>query len=155
PTTAVGALSIQSISSSLVTGDTASFVLTSASGLDPQFASLAWDFNYDGTTFQPDADAGGELAATTTFDTVGTRTVAVQLTDDNSNTQIITLPVTVAAGPAPAQQLSITNGTESPVADQNVTFSISADTGTVPSFTSVAWDFNYDWATFQSDTSGT
>jgi hypothetical protein len=149
-----GTLSIQPDTSTPATGSPVTFSLTSATGSVPAFTSVAWDFNYDWNTFQANA-SGVAPSATTTFDTAGTRTVAAQLTDAQGNTQILTFDVVVTDPAPPVQNLSITAGSDPIVVGQNVTFTIGAETGSVPAFTSVAWDFNYDWNAFNPSVSGT
>src|SRR5919109_1029457 len=64
---------------------------------DGEAGGVAWDFNYDGTTF--DEDATGPTASTS-YTSPGTRTVAMRVTDgtvndDTAQTVIATNPVTV------------------------------------------------------------
>ena len=116
----------------------------------PPLNSVAWDFNYDGQTFQADPTATGPTASTT-FSIAGDDTVAAEVTDANGNTQIVTLDVSIDA--TPTSQLFITPDTDTIVAGDPLTFSITSDE-TLPTFTSVAWDFNYDGQSFQPDETG-
>jgi len=67
---------------------------------DGQIVSYAWDFNYDGSTF--DSDASG---AAPTFSASGlgamTRTIALRVTDDSGATSIVTTTLTITAPPPP------------------------------------------------------
>ena len=56
-------------------------------------ASFAWDFNYDGSTFNP--GAANTLTPVYTFTAAGTYSVALQVTDAQGNSGLGTLTVTV------------------------------------------------------------
>jgi hypothetical protein len=141
-------LSIAPDTNAPVTGESITFQVLSDSGIPPTFPLVEWDFDYDGQTFEPDV-SGSDLGATTSFATAGDRAVAARLTDDLGNSQLITLDVTVGQGDAPVPALSIAANAAPIVAGEDVTFSLCSDTGSLPSFASVEWDFDYDWDTFQ------
>jgi len=115
-------------------------------------SGIAWDFNYDGSTFIPDSSAAGTLTPTHTFSSPGTYVVALSVTDSNSVNDLGVLTVTVANYVGP---------TASPGSDQTVnegataTFSGSyTDPDGTVSSSGIAWDFNYD-GSFSADVTGT
>jgi uncharacterized delta-60 repeat protein len=124
-----------------------------SSDSDGVIVSYAWDFDYDGSTF--DSDASG---VTPTFSAAGltgpmTRTIALRVTDDNGATSISTATVTVMG------KINVpptANAGSSYTVDSNGSVQVngggSSDSDGV--IVSYAWDFNYDGATFDSDASG-
>ena len=69
---------------------------STATDPDGTIASVAWDFDYDGVTF--DTDSTNPLAAHT-YTAFGNHTVALQVTDNDGLTNISTQVVTVHAPP--------------------------------------------------------
>jgi hypothetical protein len=64
---------------------------------NPQIVSTQWDFNYDPTKdFTPDASG---TAATTSFPTAGTKSVAIKVTETGGGFAIATAQVMVNAPP--------------------------------------------------------
>ena len=137
---------------SATVGDTVSF---SGSFTDPggtSGASYAWDFNYDGSTFNP--GAADTLTPVYTYTTAGTYTAALQVTDSQGNSGLDTLTVTVASS---SSVVVVDAGADqSASATDTVDFSGSY---TLPSSATtpltIEWDFNYDGSTFTADSSAT
>ncbi|HEY7427591.1 MAG TPA: PKD domain-containing protein [Gemmataceae bacterium] len=118
-----------------------------------QIASIQWDFNYNGSTFNPDASADGELTPSYTYTTPGTYVVAMQATDQSGAVSQDFTTVSVK----PADALIVNAGSDLTVtAGQNVTLSgsYSDPDGTVTS-SGIAWDTNYNGSTFNSTVTGT
>ncbi len=114
----------------------------------PEFATVEWDANYDGTTFQPVTDAA-DTWFTTTFATAGTRTVAARVTDANAVAQIVTLSVTVET---PPPELTVPEDTTAVV---GVAKTQTVEVDTELDVASVAWAFayyadDYEWD-FETD----
>jgi hypothetical protein len=115
----------------------------------PEFATVEWDANYDGTTFAPVADADDTWFATT-FTTAGARTVAARVTDANNVAQIVTLSVTVET---PPPELTVPEDTTATV---GVAKALAVEVDTELDVASVAWAFayyadDYEWD-FETDT---
>jgi uncharacterized repeat protein (TIGR01451 family) len=115
-------------------------------------SGIAWDSDYNGSTFNPAVT--GTLTPSLTYSTPGTYVLTLQITDSNgdrdqSSTTVTVLPV------------SYTGPTANAGSDQNVTEgssvalagSYSDPDGTV-SPSGIAWDFNYDGADFTPQTTG-
>ncbi|MGB7160258.1 MAG: PKD domain-containing protein [Tepidisphaeraceae bacterium] len=102
---------------SAVRTQTVSFSGSGASTSDA-ITGLAWDFNYDGVTF--DVDATGANASTS-YVAAGTYTVALRATDDDGQTTIDTLIVTVTATNVVGGTLFVggTSGTDTVVLTQS------------------------------------
>ena len=86
--------------SACLTGDTAidegqigNFDAGCSASSPDAIVSYEWDWNYDGTTFNPSADTGA--VQTHLWADNGVFTVAVRVTDDDGSTAIATLSVTV------------------------------------------------------------
>src|SRR5207244_1330884 len=91
-----------------------------AIGGSGQIASIQWDFNYNGVTFNPDAGANGSLTPARTFSTPGTYLVALQVTDVCGNSSMDVTAVTVK----PADALLVRAGSDRSVTPGTaVTFS--------------------------------
>jgi PKD repeat protein len=132
-------------------GATASFSgsYTDASGtVNPGTAD--WDFNYNGSTFNPDATAHATLTPSHLFGQPATYLIGLRLTDSNSVTRTGTLYVTVA-NVAP----TINAGADQTVNQgTTVTFSGTAsDPGGPSDLSSIGWDFNYNGVSFNPDSS--
>jgi hypothetical protein len=74
--------------------DVVSFWAYSTADPPPTFTQIEWDFNYDGTTFVPDASASGELVEHT-FTANGTYMVAAQFTLSGGGTDLAWMTVDV------------------------------------------------------------
>ena len=134
-------------------GGTASFngSYTDPDGtVSPYSGGVAWDFNYDGTTFNPQST--GTLTPTYQFNTPGTYVVALQVTDGNGLSSLSTLNLTV--DPV-TPTVSLWNETSSIQAGQPLTFdAYASDPGGAADPVSYAWDFNYDGQNFVADAVG-
>jgi large repetitive protein len=122
---------------------------------DGEAGGVAWDFDYDGTTFTEDATGP---TPSTSYTSPGTRTVAMRVTDgtvndDTAQTVMATNPVTVTnslpnasftASPNPAQL------------GQTVNFNGAASDDPDPggSITTYEWDLDGD-GSFETNTGGT
>src|SRR5215211_3058228 len=120
---------------------------------DGEAGGVAWDFDYDGTTF--DENATGP-SASTSYASPGTRTVAMRVTDGTevdgtAETVIATNPVTVNAQPNASFTVS-----PNPAQDgQNVSFDGSASDDPDPggSITTYEWDLDGN-GSFETNTAG-
>jgi PKD repeat protein len=136
----------------VVAGTNVSFSGTAsdAGGLGT-ITSTAWDFDHDGVTF--DSDTTGTLTPAHTYATPGTYLVALQATDASGNTGMDVTSVVVTGAGA----LIVTAGPDQSVTvGDSVSFSgsYSYPAGSVSS-SGLAWDFDYDGVTFDSDTTAT
>jgi PKD repeat protein len=111
--------------------------------------SYQWDFNDEGTTFNP--GAADTLTPQDVFTTPGTYTVALQATDPYGGVSLSTLTVTV--NPAPA--LVVSAGPDQEVAEgDSATFAGSwTDSSGIVDPSSAQWDFDYNGTTFTPDPS--
>jgi PKD repeat protein len=139
-------------SQTVVAGTNVSFsgTATDAGGLGT-ITSTAWDFDYDGVTF--DSDTTGTLTPTHIYANPGTYLVALQATDASGNTGMDVTSVVVTAAGA----LIVSAGPDQSVTvGDSVSFSgsYSYTAGSVSS-SGLAWDFDYDGVTFSADTTGT
>ena len=122
-------------------------------------ASIQWDFNYDGSTFNADSSANGQTQAAHTYTAPGTYIVEVQATDlsgatSTGATAVVVKPpdaLIVQAGP---DQSVTESGGAYPGATVSFNGSYSDPGGTVSS-SGVAWDFNYDGQHFYPQSIGT
>ncbi len=104
---------------------------------NPQIISTQWDFNYDPTKdFSPDATGP---AATTSFPTAGTKTVAIKVTETGGGFAIATAPVVVNAPPEAA--FSVAPG--SPLDGDSVTLSSTSRDPDGP-LSAQHWDLDGD-----------
>jgi PKD repeat protein len=106
--------------------------------------SYAWDFDYDGVTF--DEDATGATTSTS-YGTMGTYTVALRVRDDDGGEGLDTLSVKV-------KEVAVTadaGGDQTVEEEQTVNLSGS---GTGLGTLSYAWDFDYDGSNFDVDATG-
>src|ERR671922_162132 len=122
---------------------------------DGEAGGVAWDFNYDGTTF--DEDATGPTASTS-YTSPGTRTVAMRVTDgtvndDTAQTVIATNPVTVTTS---LPNASFTVSPNPAQLGQTVNFNGAAPDDPDPggSITTYEWDLDGD-GSFETSTGGT
>ena len=120
-----------------------------SSDADGHVVTYEWDFNYDGSSF--DADATGATAAFPTG-TVGTRTIALRVTDEDGAVHLSTTTVQVQAANVPPVARAggprvITEGAPLTLGGGDST---DAD-GTIVTY---EWDFNYDGTTFDVDATG-
>ncbi len=112
-------------------------------------ANVAWDFNYDGSDFNPDVTD----TLTPTLPTgvgPGTYTVAMQVTDSNGLSSLSTL------------QLTVSNVAPTVNAGSNLTVNAGSVVSFSGSYTDVestddqlSWDFNYDGVTFNGGAANT
>ena len=147
-------LSIAPDTDTILSYQNVTFSVVNSTGDVPAYSAIAWDFNYDGQTFQPVAGET-DLSAVANFTTAGSQTVAVQLTDPSDNVQILTLDISIGDGTPPPPEVSVTTPATTIETGVPTTFSLSSDSGTLPAYTSIAWDFDYDWQTFQASPDAT
>jgi len=75
-------------------GEEVTFDASGSTSSPDAIVSYEWDWNYGGIAgFTPSGDTGEKIAHT--FDTAGTYTVAVRVTDDDGSTDVATLDVVV------------------------------------------------------------
>jgi PKD repeat protein len=113
----------------------------SSSDTDGTIALYEWDYDYDGVTFN--ADATGAAPAAHAFPAVGTKTVALRVTDNNGSATIESRPVTVQASRPNA---ALTWSPANPLPGQAVTLrSTSTPSGSpgAPSLIATQWDFAF------------
>src|SRR5262249_32274584 len=109
----------------------------------------AWDFQYDGTTFNPEVT--GTRTPTHQFASSGTYQVALRVTDGNGMsaigvTQVVVNNVAPTATTGPDQTINV---------GDTASFSGTAfDPGGPGDIALMAWDFNYDGVVFQTDAEG-
>jgi PKD repeat protein len=120
--------------SSPKTNETITF---SSSSSDPEgpLQSQEWDFDNDG-----EYDDGSGASPTWAFDTPGSKTVKLKVTDSDGASDVATRTVSVANRPPSA---SFDFSPQSPQTDQTVTFTATA-TDPDGSITKYQWDFNND-----------
>jgi len=122
--------------------------VTDPDGDNPATFSYYWDFNYDGSNFNPMAGGNAQVYM---FPAPGNYDVAVQVTDNDGDTTVADewvtvndIPPTASAGPNQVTKV----GTP-------VTFNGSgAYAGDPGGPLTYEWDFNYDGKTFQSEATG-
>ena len=78
-------------------GQSGSYDASGSTSNPDEIASYEWDWDYDGTTFNPSGDTG--VTQVHTWNDNGTYAVAVRVTDEDGSTDIATLSVTVEATP--------------------------------------------------------
>jgi len=86
--------SISASATDVVEDDSVDFTATATDPDGGAIASYEWDFDYDGVTFTQDATG---QTASHTFDTPGTVTVALRVTDDEAETGTATVDIDVSA----------------------------------------------------------
>ncbi len=89
----LGPTAVLSGSTSLDAGQAGSYDASSSSSSPDAIISYEWDWNYNGSSFNPSGDSG--TTQTHAWASGGNYTVAVRVTDDDGSTSIATLPVTV------------------------------------------------------------
>ena len=111
---------------------------------------VAWDFNYDGSDFNP--GSADTLTPQHVFTTAGTYVVALQVSNSYGDSGLGTLTVTVL----PNSGLVVNAGPDQSVNEgDTVSFSGSWTDGNGTVATSTAdWDFNYNSTTFVANSSG-
>ncbi|MDS0282251.1 PKD domain-containing protein [Haloarcula onubensis] len=103
--------------------------------------SYEWDTNGDGDYSDYNEDADDGQVASVTFQTGGTYTVGLRVTDSNGNTDTIRRQITVE-NPAPTASFSFSPETPNP--DDTVTLDASSSSDSDGSITSYEWDTNGD-----------
>jgi len=127
---------------SLDEGQAGNYDASGSTSSPDTIAGYEWDWEYDGTTFNPSGDTGATQSHAWMDD--GTYTVAVRVTDDDGSTDIATLSVTVAnVGPNP-DLTGDTTVDEGQAGSYDASGS-SASPGTI---TGYEWDWNYNGTTF-------
>jgi large repetitive protein len=122
---------------------------------DGEAGGVAWDFDYDGTTFTEDATGA---PASTSYASPGTRTVAMRVTDGTANdgtadTVIATNPVTVTNATPSA---SFTVSPNPAQIGQSVSFNGSASDDPDPGGSIVQYEWDLDGnGSFETNTGGT
>jgi hypothetical protein len=114
---------IEAISPTLyLRGSTVSFDGSSSSDVDGMISAHEWDFNYDGATFVPMASGP---TSQYTFNTAGTYTVALRVTDDAGGTVIDTVELTIMNEALPPEISNVTP-TSDPAIDESdsITFEL-------------------------------
>jgi PKD repeat protein len=132
-----------------LTGQLVTFTSTSTDA-EEDIASIEWDFEYNGTSFEPDATGN---SASHIYLTPGSRNVAIRVTDtdavDGSADQVVLAkPVSVALNSAPTAVLS---GPSSAGVGQTVTFSGSGSTDSDGVIVRYEWDLDNN-GTYETDT---
>jgi PKD repeat protein len=117
-----------------MTGETVTFTSTS-SDPDGSIASQAWDLDNDGGF-----DDGTASSVSHSFPTSGTKTVRLEVTDDDGATDVATMTVTVGNR---APSASFDSSPASPLTGESVTFT-STSSDPDGSIASQAWDLDND-----------
>jgi PKD repeat protein len=131
-------------------GDSAFFSPLSASDPDGDDSALVyeWDFNYDGTSFDTDAEGSFAFLDMTA---PGTFRVALRVTDEAGDSTIDDIEVTVA------NALPFTDAGPDQTADQGQTIDfhgLGDDPVTAPEDLVYEWDLDYDGVTFHAGAAG-
>jgi len=101
-----------------------------------------WDWNYNGSTFNPSGDTGATQS--NSWMDNGTYTVAVRVTDDDGITDIAALAVTVNdLGPT-----AVLTGDTSLNEGQAGSYDASGSTSSPDTIVSYEWDWDYNGSTF-------
>ncbi|HEY7315532.1 MAG TPA: PKD domain-containing protein [Gemmataceae bacterium] len=135
-------------------GDTVQFNGSASDAGGPgQIASIQWDFNYNGSSFNADPSANGNLTPSHAYTTPGTYVVAMQATDQSGAVSQDFTAVTVK----PTDALIVNAGADvTTTAGESVTLSASySDPGGTVSSGGIAWDTNYNGSTFNPVVTGT
>ncbi|MCI0376129.1 MAG: PKD domain-containing protein [Gemmataceae bacterium] len=131
---------------SIAAGETASFLGFHRMSGSVASSGIEWDFDYDGISFDPDSSVTGNLTPSREFNTPGSYTVALRVTDDTGVSRIDTTSVTVANVRPVASinpSLAVSQG-------QSANFSLSIS---CPDPVDIEWDFHYEDGVFSSDPS--
>ncbi len=124
---------------------------TSSSDFEGPIKSYEWDFNYNGTTFTPDATG---VTTTTSYETAGNKTIALRVTDNDNATAVWSRTAVVQL----TRPHAVFNfSPQAPLPGQTVTFtSLSAASGSSGAqITNTEWDFDYNpTKDFTPDASG-
>ena len=125
-----------------------SFDTNGTTSYPDQIVAYAWDFNYDGSTFNPFADYGSPTARYT-FPDAGTYTVAVKVTDEDGSETIQTISVEVLDTPP----VAVITGPLTADEGDDIEFSgIDSVHASLPdSIAAYEWDLDYDGITFNPD----
>lgn len=131
------------------------FDASGSSDPDGSITQYEWDFDYDGSTFTVDQDTGATSTVLHQFDTDGTYTVAVRVTDDGvpAATDIATIDITVSSGPVNNAPVIDTATATPPTSDTypvDVDFAVTYHDDDGDPLT-VEWDENYDWSGFSPE----
>jgi uncharacterized delta-60 repeat protein len=114
--------------------------------------AFAWDLDYDGVTFH--VDVTGSTPTVTFSEPVAARTIAVRVTDSQSNVDFDTTTLEISWPPTPP-----TADAGGPyTGDEGTPFqldaSASSDLNQPANTMSYAWDLDYDGVTFEADLTG-
>ncbi len=124
------------------------FDASSSSSTPDLLVSFEWDFNYDGTNFNPFPNNAAPTAWFS-FPDAGTYTVAVRVTDDDGSQSIATCQVTVQDSPPVAEITAPYTANEGERITIDGTASIEASRpDTIAKW---EWDLHYDGSAFRPD----
>jgi uncharacterized delta-60 repeat protein len=122
---------------------------TGSSDADGSVASYAWDFDYDGSTFNADASGAKVTFSAAGLSGPGVRTVALRVTDNRGATHLVTTTVTINAAP-----VANAGGAYSVLSGQSVQLNGAGSSDADGSIVSYEWDFNYNGSAFHTDATG-
>jgi PKD repeat protein len=126
---------------------------SASSDTDGTILLYEWDYDYDGVTFN--VDATGAAPAAHPFPSVGVKTVALRVTDNNGSATILPRPVTVQASRPTAR---LTYSPANPLPGQAVTLrstSTPSASPAAPALVATQWDLAYSpLAAFTLDGAG-
>jgi Pretoxin HINT domain/Bacterial Ig-like domain (group 3)/Bacterial Ig domain len=138
---------IEAAQDDILVGDTVGFNAYPYDFDPTTVAGIEWDFNYDGTTFNPDSATTGQLSVQQTFSVAGTRTIAARILTTAGQEELGTLEVRAHYAPpvltVPAD-LTITAG-------DTPTLAIQAQFAANASFASIEWWFSVDGGEYEQD----
>lgn len=121
---------------SLAANDTTTFQGWYSMAGSVDTSGIEWDFSYDGTSFQPDPSATGNLTPTHQFADPGSYTVALRITDSNGVSGLATASVFVVNA-----RLTVTANAEVDIAQgQEADFAATVQSNDP---VRVQWDFDY------------
>lgn len=123
-------------------GQAGSYDASGSSSSSDAIVSYEWDWQYDGSTFNPSGDTGA--TQTHVWMDNGNYIVAVQVTDADGSQDIATLAVTVN-DLAPIAKLT---GDTVVIEGQSGNYDASGSTSDPDAIFSYEWDWNYDGSTF-------
>ncbi|MEZ5337756.1 MAG: PKD domain-containing protein [bacterium] len=113
------------------------FDASASTDLDGTIVSYDWDFDNDGTFDLLD----GGVSPTHLFDSFGSKTVTLRVTDDNGNTDTVQITINLVA-PASSVSAAVNANPASGDAPLSVTFDASGSTAVNSSITTYDWDLD-------------